>query len=177
MAGTPVTDISQIELAVESFLVARIAAIRKGAVQKDMRFIFTNPALVVAIIRGRSKPLGPGKFRSEVVINVMVTFSSAKGEEDRRKGVNPLVMGIMRTLARRRLDLDITDILPRGWEEVTTEELWKENKIAYNVEFETSFLWRPQEDDEGPDLLGIGVEYFLQPGDDTADAADDIIIT
>lgn len=174
--ATPVTDPTQIERAVEEFLVSRIDAVQASARQKDGRNIFSDIVLTVAILRGRDKVLGPCQFRTDVVINIMLSFSDASGEEERREGINPLVQGIRRTLARRRLGLDITDILPRGWEDVTTEELWEQNKIAYNVEFATSFTWSIPEDVEAPDLLGVGIEYFLQPGDDIAGAADDITI-
>ncbi|NVO00757.1 MAG: hypothetical protein HXX17_15685 [Geobacteraceae bacterium] len=172
--ATQVTDPTQIEKAVEELLVSRIDAIQASARQKDSRNIFSDIVLTVAILRGRDKPVGPYQFKTEVVINIMLSFSDASGEEARREGINPLVQGIRRKLARQRLNLDITDILPRGWEDVTTEELWEQNKIVYNVEFATSFTWSISEDGETPDLLGVGIEYFLQPGDDIADAEDDL---
>lgn len=174
--ATEVTDLTLIETAAESFFKEQFTQIRKTAVQRDMRNIFATVAITVAIVRGRFVPLGSTRFKTGVTINVLLMFSSAKDEEDRRKGINPLVLGMAKKLARKRLGLNITDILPRGFHDVTSEELWGENKIVYNLEFETTFSWSV-EDEDAPDLIGIGVEYFLEPGDDTADAADDITIT
>jgi len=173
--ATPVTDPTQIEEAAEQFLKERFTEIRKTAVQRDMRNIFATVALTVAIVRGRHEILGPKKFKSHVVLHALVMFSNAKSEEDRRKGINPLLMGITKKLARQRLGLDITDIIPRGFQDETSTELWGENKIVYNLEFATTFTWSIDDPDaDAPDLIGVGVEYFIKPGDDRADAADEI---
>ncbi len=176
--AVPVTDPTQIERAVEAFLTDRIAAVEATARQHDHRGLYSDIVLTVAITRGKDTPIGRAAFRTDVVVNVLLSFADAGGEEARRDGINPLVQGIRRALARKRLELDITDILPRGWEDVTTEELWEQNRIAYNIEFDTSFSWRCEDPGETvPDLLTIGIDYFLKPGDDIADAGDIIQTT
>ena len=50
MAALPaILDVSTIEQAVEARLVEQISAIRKTAIQKGGRYIFTNPSLALVI--------------------------------------------------------------------------------------------------------------------------------
>ncbi|MCM0081779.1 hypothetical protein L4X63_09275 [Geomonas sp. Red32] len=174
--ATPVTDLTQIEEAAEKFLKDQFTQIRKTAVQRDMRNIFATVALTVAIVRGRHEILGPRKVRTHVVLHALVLFSSAKSEEDRRKGINPLLMGITQKLYRQKLGLDIAGILPRGFQDETSTELWGENKIVYNLEFATYFEWAGDDPEaDAPDLIGVAVDYFLD-GRAAPAASDETII-
>ena len=175
----PVNSPSDIERAIEAHLVDRIAEVRKTALQRNARYIFTNPAITVAILKSPAREVGRRAFRFDPVINVLVTFQNAKSEEDRRDGINPLVMAIIRVLTRQKLGLDMGELLPRGFREVTEEADYSENKIVYLVEFTTHFFLQGDDQELVTDLLTVGLSYFLQdPADDGApDATDNVTLT
>ena len=167
-----VTSPNDIERAIETYLVAKIETFKKSARQQNMRFIFTDPAVVVWIADGRMEKEGQRSFRVNCPVHVELSMANAKGEEARRDGINPLVFGVIKTLARQRFDLKITDLMPKGFKDVTTEEDWKQNKIIYDLEFSTSFYIEITGDEDETDLLTVGLSYFLEPDDGSADSSD-----
>ena len=171
---TSITSPTDIERAIETYLVSRIEAIRKTAIQRNMRYIFNNPAITVAILKAKSREVGRRSFRFDPIIDVMVTFYNAKSEEDRREAINPLVIAIIRALTRKKLGLDIDELKPTGFREVTEEEDYKENKILFLLEFTTHFFLQGDEDEIVDDLLPVGLSYLLKPGDAVVDATDTI---
>jgi hypothetical protein len=171
--STPVNSPTDIEVAIENYLVQRIDAFRVAARQQNNRFIFTDPAVVVCCFKGKLEHEGQKLFRVHCEVNVQITMTNARGEEARREGINPLVVGVFKALSRQRFGLKMKDLMPKGFSDVTGEEDWKNNKIVYNLEFATSFCIRVDADDpDEDDLLTVGLSYFLQPDDGTADAAD-----
>jgi len=169
-----VTSPTDIEKAIEADLVGRIAEIRKTAVQRNMRFVYNNPAITVAILKATATPVGRRAFRFDATVDVMVAFYHAKSEEDRREGVNPLVMAIIRVLTRQKFGLDITELRPTGFREVTEEQDFKDNKVVYLLEFTTAFFLQGDDPEVTTDLLTVGLSYLLTPGDAVVDATETI---
>jgi hypothetical protein len=161
-------DTTEIEKAAEARLVEMIPTIRKTAIQKDGRYLFTNPALSISIFESGTWPK-EGKL----------TVSSAKSEEDRRRIANPLVFAIIVALAQQSLGLDLKEpgCEPKRFADVTDEDDWKNNKIVYLVEFGLGFYFEvPKDDEAAADLIGVAVDYFLEPGNEVADAQDEITV-
>lgn len=171
---TPVTSTTDIERAIEEHLVSRIEAIRKTAIQRNMRYVFNNPAITVAILKATAREVGRKAFRFDSTVSVMVTFYNAKSEEDRREGINPLIIAIIRALTRQKFGLDIIELKPTGFREVTEEQDYKENRIVYLLEFVTAFFLQGDDPEVVTDLLTIGLSYLFKPGDAVADAADTV---
>ncbi|MDA8413024.1 MAG: hypothetical protein M0023_04460 [Desulfobacteraceae bacterium] len=171
---TPVTSPTDIETAIEAWLVAQIAAFKTAKRQQNMRFIFTDPAVTVAVFDGKLVPAGRISFRVTCPVHVELAMTNAKSEEARRDGINPLVFGVIQVLSRQRFGLAITDLFPKGFKDVTSEEDFKNNRIVYDLEFETSFYIEIAPDATETALLTIGLSYFLQPDDGVADATDTI---
>ena len=174
---TPVTSPTDIERAVEAYLVAQITEFKTAKRQQNMRYIFNDPAVVVAIFNGKIETKGQRSFRIDCPVHVQLSMTNARGEQDRRDGVNPLVFGVIQTLARQRFGLVITDLLPRGFKDVSTEEDFKNNKIVYDLEFYTSFYTEIAPDPTETNLLSVGLTYFLQPSNGVADASDTVTFT
>ncbi len=176
----PIMDITAIEQAVEARLVAKIAAIRATAVQKGTRFLFTNPALAVSIFEtGEFIPEGQRSYKIPCDLHLLLTFSSAKSEEERRKGINPLVMGIIQALTHQTLGLKLRPpgLIPKRFSDVTTEEDWSNNKIIYSLQFGCAFNLEAVSDEVGVDLLTIGMNYFLAGDAETIQATDVVDFT
>lgn len=171
---TPITSPTDIEEAIEAHLVNHVEAIRKTVNQRDLRYVFTNPAITVAILKATAQPTARRAFRFDCIVNILVTFTSAKSEEARRKGINPIIMAILSAATRQKFGLDISELKPTGFSEITDEKDYQENKIVYLLEFATYFYWQGEDEEQALDLLRVGLSYFLQdPTDDgTADATD-----
>ena len=177
MTATTVTSPNDIERAIEAYLVTKIEAFKKSARQQNMRFIFTDPAATVSIFEAKFEKIGQLSFRVNCPVHVQLAMTNAKDEESRRDDINPLVLAVMHILSRQRFGLKITDLMPHGFKDVTSEEDWKNNRIVYDLELSTSFTIQIDLPDDDGDLLTLAMQYFLKPGDDLADATDTINLT
>ena len=169
-----VTSPLDIEVAIETYLVSRIDVFKKSARQQNMRFIFTDPAVVVWIADGKLEKEGQRSFRVTCPVHVEISMKNSRSVEARRDGVNPLVFGVIRTLTRQRFGLKITDLMPRGFREVTADEDYINDQIVYDLEFSTSFNIEVSGDDDTEDLLNVGLSYFLEPDDGNVDVSDTV---
>jgi hypothetical protein len=149
--------------------VEKIPVIRKTAIQKDGRYIFNNPALSIVIFK--SGPWVKETKRTYLVpctIHILLTVTSAKSEEDRRRIANPLVFAIILALVQQDLGLNLKDpgIEPKSFDDVTSEEEYKENKIVFLIEFSVGFYFTvPKDDEDAADLIGVATDYLLEQGD------------
>ena len=164
-----ILDFTVIEKAVEHRLVEMIPTIRKSAVQKDGRYVFNNPSLTVCIYEtGRWVKEGNRAYLVPCELHILLTVTSAKSEEDRRRIVNPLAFAIVTALVQDNLDLPLKDpgIEPMLIRDVTSDEDWKENKIIYLVQFSLGFYFQvPKDEDQAADLIGIAIDYFSESAD------------
>jgi len=171
--STAITSCTDIELAVLSELTDRIDTLRAAAVQKSEIGLYQGPTVSVAISDGAFEKVTQTVYRQKVIVNVLLTFKNERGEEERRKGINPLVQGVIGYLMLRDLGLKMTPLTPRRFSEVTDDDDYEARKILYLVVFETSFtITKMNEEEPTSDLLRVGLNYYLKPGDDTADASD-----
>ncbi|MBU4274015.1 MAG: DUF1834 family protein [Planctomycetes bacterium] len=145
------------------------------AVQKGAEGI-PHPAVYVSTEEGSFKEITPVSFNQEVKIFVDVIFSNLASEGERRKGVYLILQGIIQTLLLQKLDLAIKPLKPTRWRNVTTEEFREKGLIVYSLELATSFVITKLDDEEVADLLTVGFNYYLKPGDDVVDASDTVTL-
>jgi len=107
---------------------------------------------------------------------VVVTFQNLRSVQDRRKGVYPILEAIVALLVGNKLGLKIDPLIPKRLDNITEEKEAKEGKIVFQLEFETGFVIPKLSDEEAVDLLEVGLNYYLTPGDETADAADEVTL-
>lgn len=103
---------------------------------------------------------------------VIVTFQNLRSVKDRRQGVYPVLQAIIGLLVGNKLGLAIDPLKPKRGDNITEEKEAEEGKVIFQLEFETGFIIEAQSDEVLVDLLTIGLNYYLKPGDDTADAQD-----
>lgn len=166
--------------AIEEAVLAQVKAafdVRASAIQKGQAGLYAAPTVSVAIFEGTFKPEGRG-WRQQVSIVLLVTFKNIRSEEDRRKGINPIVQGMVSLLAGKDLGLAIRELAPERWKDVTDAEDEKAGEIVYTLQFGTSFLVSRVDPEAAtaPELLSVGLKYYLKPGDDQVDAEDDITL-
>lgn len=169
--------ITSIEEAVLTEVKASFSSIRAGAIQKGQAGLYAAPTVSVAIFEGNLKPEGRG-WRQSVSVVLLVTFKNIRSEEDRRKGINPIVQGMISLLSGRDMGLAIRELTPERWKDVTDAQDEQAGEIVYTLQFGTSFLISRADPEAGtaPDLLSVGLNYYLKPGDDQVDAADEITL-
>jgi len=116
------------------------------------------------------------QYKMKTQVLVIVTFQNLRSVEDRRKGVYPILEAIFLLLAGNKFGLKIDALAPKRLDNITEEAEAKAGKIVFQIEFETGFVITPTSDDEIVDLLTIGLNYYLKPGDDVVDAGDAVTL-
>lgn len=170
--GTPVTTCTDIESAVLTEITTRLETVRATAIQKDAQGLYPGPTASVAVFEGTFEKVTQATWKQKVTVNVLLTFKHERGEEERRKGINPLVQGVVQYLMLRDLGLNMEPLKPVRFRDVTDSDDYEERKIVYLVEFSTSFTITKPDLEVAVDLLRIGMNYYLKPGDDIVDASD-----
>ncbi|MCL2790119.1 MAG: DUF1834 family protein [Desulfobulbus sp.] len=168
--------LNQIEDAIVALIKAKLAAAAgKVAVQKGVEGI-PQPAVYVSTEAGRFEKVTFSSYKHELTIYVDIVFSY-RGADDanRRKGIYLILEGVLQALLLQDLGLAIKPLVPKNWRNTTVEELRQQGLLAFSLELATSYtISRAASDEEAaaPDLLTVGLNYYLTPGDDIADAVD-----
>jgi hypothetical protein len=137
----------------------------------------SQPAVYVSTDEGKFEKITIRSYRQEVKTFVDIVFSHLASEGERRKGVNCILQGIIQVLMLETLGLNITPLIPRGWRNVTSEEWRSKGLIVFSLQLTTSFVVNKLYEEEADDLLLVGLNYYLTPGDDVADVTDTITLT
>lgn len=168
--------LTQIEDAIVARIETKLAATAgMVSVQKGAEGI-PHPAVYVSTEAARFEKATMQSYRQEVTIFVDVIFSHLASEGERRKGVYLILQGIVQTLLLQDLGLAIKALVPRNWKNVTTEEFREKGLIVYSLELATSFVIAKLDDEVVADLLTVGLNYYLKPGDDIIDASDELTL-
>jgi hypothetical protein len=166
--------------AIEDAVVVRIQAKLDQAlaalgIQKGTEGI-PEPGVYISTEEGAFTKVSSDTFKQEITCYADIVFKhlGSKGEEQRRKGVYLILEGIVLALLLQKLELEITPIIPKSFRNNTTEEAKSKGLIVYSLTFTTSYHIKRVDDEALEDLLAIGLQYYLKPGDDVADASDQI---
>jgi len=166
--------------AIEEAAIARIkakltVAKAKIDVQRGIEGI-PQQAVYVSAEEGTFVKVTDDVYRQTVTVFVDVVFSNVQSEAQRRKGVYPIMEGVLQCLFGQKMGLEITPVVPKAWRNTTTQELKEKGLIAYSLEMTTSYHIKRIDDEAVVDLFTVGLQYFLQPNDETADAEDTVIV-
>jgi hypothetical protein len=166
--------------AIEEGTVARIkakltAASAKIDVQRGIEGI-PQQAVYVSAEEGTFTRVTDDVLRQTVTIFVDVVFSNVQSEAQRRKGIYPIMEGVLLCLFGQKLGLAITPLVPKSFRNTTTEELKSKGLIAYSLELSTSYHIKRIDDEAVTDLFYVGLKYFLQPDDENEDAEEIVIV-
>ena len=167
--------ITEIEGAAVALITDKLAAVRKAGGKKAGEGVGPSPSVDAACLEGSFTRAADKTWSQGVTLSLLLTLANPKSEEARRNGVNPLVQAVVQLMLEQRLGLKIKPLHPLGWREVTNEDDYDEGKIRFLIRFSTSFNIRKLDDEEEvEELLGVAVNYLLQPGDDKIDAEDEL---
>jgi hypothetical protein len=131
------------------------------------------PAIEVYAAGGPFTRVGQ-RYKFQPSVFVVVTFRNMRSVKDRRAGMYPVLEAVVSAHTQQTLGLAIDAFVPKEVTNITLEEEEDEGKIVFAAEFQTGFFIDRIDDDAATaeDLLRIGFEYYLKPGDDIADAED-----
>lgn len=162
---------------IEDAIVARIkenlsTAAGKVAVQKGADGI-VQPAVYVSTEAGKFGKISQATYEHELTLYVDIVFAYRGADDrDRRKGIYLILEGVLQTIFLQRLGLDIKPVLPKNWRNTTTEEYRQQGMLIFSLELATAYTISRLEETEAQELMAIGLNYYLTPGDDEVDAAD-----
>lgn len=167
---------------IEKNACTRLAAAGLGVIEIDIGSLPTGLSKPAAHARVTDIRFGASiqnrtKQKVAVVLSVFLLFSNLKSEKDRRHGAYPLVDAIVAHLMGQKLDLDIEPLQPlRAWD-VTPDEYRAAGMVAYEIDFQTGYTQFAADSDDSANLVTIALSYFLKPGDQVADAEDDVQVS
>ena len=163
--------LADIEEKIQTRIKEKITGVKDVAVGKN-RLALATPSTFIAISGGTYKKIGQVSFKHEVSIFLSVEFKNLRGEEERRKGIYPILEAIILTLTLQTLGLTIDPLLPVNLQNVTEEDDAKAGLIVFQIEFKTGYMIAAVSDEVITDLLKVGFDYYLKPGDAISDASD-----
>jgi len=167
--------LADIEEKIQIRIEEKITGVKDVAVGKK-RLALGAPSTFIAISGGTYRKIGQVSFKHEVSIFLSVEFKNLKGEEERRKGIYPIIEAIILTLTLQTLGLTIDPLLPVNLQNVTEEDDAKQGLIVFQIEFKTGYMIEAVSDEVITDLLKVGLNYYLKPGDDAVDASDTLTL-
>ena len=132
------------------------------------------PAVFCSIESGKAVMVGED-IKWDLALHVTVVFSHIKGEAERRKGIYPIIAGIITYLTGKDLGLKIDELEPLTFRNITDREDAKSTLTVFSIQFRTAFTMQAEdEEDNAKDLIKVGVGYLLDPARDTVYVSDEI---
>ncbi len=163
---------ADIEKKIQQRIEDKITSIRNVDIQKGVKGALINPAVAVSVEEGTFEARGQKSFKTSTTVYVELEFKNLRSEEDRRKGAFPILLAIIQFLMLQDFDLVIDPLVPVRWRNVTDEEDFKKATMRVQIIFKTGFTITKTDDEVVTDLLRVGLNYYLKPGDDIKDASD-----
>ncbi|MDP2167983.1 MAG: DUF1834 family protein [Thermodesulfovibrionales bacterium] len=167
--------LAKIEQAILDRLKEKKLEVLKFEIKKEPSGYIT-PSVSVAIEGADFKRVTVQSFKQVVDIFVTVMFKHMGVDGERRKGIYPIIQGIVDILTLQKLGLQIDPLVPEGFRNVTSEENAQSGYLFFQLRFKTGFIVEPVEDEVAGELLKIGLDYYLKPGDDIKDASDEVTL-
>jgi hypothetical protein len=153
--------IAEIEEAIVSLLTTQLSNARVKA-QKGFEGI-PQPGVYVSTEGVRFTKTTMYSWKQDLTIYVDVIFKSLNVEAQRRKGVYPILEGIVQVLFLQNLGLQIQPLEPKSFIEITGEEMLRDGLIAFTMELTTYFHVTLMPAAQAQELLRIGMSYYLEP--------------
>jgi len=163
---------AEIEKKIQQRIEDKITSIRDVDIQKGVKGALINPAVAVSVEEGSFEQRGQKSFKTPTTVYVEIEFKNLRSEEDRRKGSFPILLAIIQFLMLQEFDLGIDPLMPVRWRNVTDDEDFKKAIMRVQIIFKTGFTITKTDEEAADDLLRVGLNYYLKPGDDVADISD-----
>jgi len=167
--------LADIETKIAERLEAKLAEPKRVGID-EAHTALSVPSIDVVVGGGGFERIAQ-KYKITPSIYVIVTFQHLRDLASRRKGIYPIIEAIVACLVGQTLGLTIDGLVPIRMENITNQEEAEDGKVVFQLEFKTGFIFERMTDEQVTNLLKIGLNYYLKPGDDTADASDLVSLT
>lgn len=171
---------SSMMIIVEQRIIQRLKdrglQVRAFELKKEGNLGLTLPAVRCNIEDGTFKKIGQTSFKQIIDIRISVFFKNFGTEESRRKGIYPILAGVIDILTLQDIGLKIDEIEPVSFRRIFHEKYEEAGMIVFQIMFKTGFMIDKVDDDVAGELITIGLNYLLKPGDDEIDAQDEITL-
>lgn len=163
MAITPTGILlTDIENAIVDRITTKVTAVVSAAVRaKGEGPVERYPSVYAATGSGQMRKIG-NNLKVEPTVILILKFKDLRKEEDRRKGIYPILQGIISALFNHRLGLVIDALLPTGFRDITDDDDRQEGFIIFGMEIKTGFVMNTSED-VTTELLRVGLNYYTEP--------------
>lgn len=136
-----------------------------------------SPAVYIATEEGRFEKITQSVFKQAMTISLYIIFKHLKSEKDRRRGIYPILEGIVGILMLQDMGLSIQPLKPKAFKNITDIDIQNAGMMAFQIDFETSYDIKKMEEEAAVDLLTIGLNYYLKErDDDILDASDQVTL-
>jgi hypothetical protein len=162
-----------IETELEEKIIAELKSVGFSAREIDLDEDVAKliaPAIHCRITQASFKDLTMTSSRANAIVSVHMVVKSLKSEKDRRHSIHSLIAGCIGYLSCKKFGLEISPLKPRNYTEITNDDMRSTGFIEYRIDFSTSYVSKPVSNAEAMNFLSVGMEYFLKPGDDVAEA-------
>jgi len=169
--------ISELEEAVAEQITEKLtAAVSRVDVERGIPAL-SLPDVQVSIEEGDFGKVASDTFEQKATIYVDIVFRELSSDQQRRKGINIILEGIVRSLMLQKLGLKLQQpIHPKNYRNVTTAEDHGEGKMTYTLTFTASWNITKLDDEAAADLLTVGLGYYLNPVSDTLAVTDTVTL-
>ncbi len=132
-------------------------------IKKENDLAPVTPCIRNVIADGKFTSKGQISYRVDITLYVIIIFKHVSDEESRRKGIYPILAGVVSLLAGQELGLKIDELVPLSFREITNREDTDSGLIVFQVPFATHFNIEKVSDEQAADLIAIGLNYYLDP--------------
>lgn len=138
---------------------------------------YTFPAVFVDLESVDYVNLTRGKYKVILNISVYLLVRNYRSESDMNMQMFNILEGVAGILTNNSFNLEIEPIRPVRVTNISTEEHRIQKINIFKLDIQTSYIVdKPKREEIYGDLLRIGLEYYLKPGDDVEDAKDIITL-
>jgi hypothetical protein len=127
-----------------------------------------QPAVHVSVEEGNFRKVTSETYAQETIVWVDIVFKHLQDEAQRRKGLYPILEGIVQCLLLQTLGLVIRPLIPVSFMNTTPQE-WKEaGFIVFSLKMRTEFNITKISEAATLDLLKVGLAYYLDASETEA---------
>ena len=154
-----------------------------GELDDDLGEIVRKYPAIWVVYAGSQKPqkIGPEKYKTTATFALIHAARNVKNESATRMGsagevgVYQMLKDSSTLLLNSDLGLEIGLFQPGAVRSLYNTKVRGKGLCIFSQEWTTQFIQSVPAKEE-VDLLSFGVNYYLKPGDDVADATDEIIL-
>ena len=170
--------IEEIELGIINFLREKwdehggATTVHEFDINSDFKDLLNSPSISIATENVAVRQITDGTIELKSTISLYLAFKDVGRPDQRRHGIYPVVVAVIRLLSGENLDLEIDYLTPVSCREIYHAKLKEIGYIGFQLQFTTTFTVESIDDADVVQLLSEGLSYYLGDENVNADATD-----